>query len=73
MKIVLVLTSITYAQKALDLLTENGIPARLVRSRSVKKIRGCGYGVKFDEKYSDEAERLIQLHNIPNLGSVEEE
>lgn len=73
MKKVLVLTSITYAQKTLDLLKQNGIPARIVRSKKVKKVRGCGYGVEYDESYSKRANELVLLHDIPNLGSVEGE
>lgn len=69
---VIVLTSITYALKAQELLRANGINANLTRSPSVRKVRGCGYGVKFAEENEKRASELIEQSGIPTLGSVDD-
>lgn len=72
MKKVIVLSSVTYALKAQELLKKNGIYSKLTRSRSVRSIRGCGYGIAFDVSSSEKAEELLISANIPIIGSTEE-
>ena len=72
MKRVIVLTSITYALKAQSILRENGIYANLTRSSVVQRVRGCGYGVSFNDSLTERAEALLQEERIPMLGSVTE-
>lgn len=72
MKKVIVLSSVTYALKAQELLKNNGIYSKLTRSRSVRSIRGCGYGIAFDVLSAEKAENLIVTAGIPIIGSTEE-
>lgn len=72
MKKVIVLSSITYALKAQELLKNNGIYSNITRSKGVRSIRGCGYGVVFDSALFEKAQALLINSGIPILGSVEE-
>ncbi|MBE6682950.1 MAG: DUF3343 domain-containing protein [Ruminococcaceae bacterium] len=72
MKKVIVLSSVTYALKAQEILKNNGIYSNLTRSRAVKSVRGCGYGISFDEISSEKAQSLIVGAGIPIIGSTEE-
>ncbi len=72
MKKVLVLSSITYALKAQELLKNNGIYATLTRSRAVRSVRGCGHGLSFDEALYEKAKTLLVDSGIPIVGSTEE-
>jgi len=72
MKKVIVLSSITYALKAQDLLKTNGIYANVTRSRSVRSVRGCGYGISFEPALFEKAQDLIIKAGIPIVGSTEE-
>lgn len=42
MKKIVVLSSVTYALKAQEMLKSNGIYVEITRSRAVRSIRGCG-------------------------------
>lgn len=72
MKKIIVLSSITYALKAQELLKNNGIYANVTRSRTVKSVRGCGYGISFDPALTEKAQELIIKAGIPIVGSAEE-
>lgn len=72
MKKVIVLSSITYALKAQELLKSNGIYANITRSKAVRNIRGCGYGISFDEAVYDIAQSIVTKSGIPIIGSTEE-
>lgn len=72
MKHIIVLSSITYALKAQELLKKNGIYANLTRSKSVRNVRGCGYGLSFDSILAEKAQTLILQAGIPIVGSTEE-
>lgn len=72
MKKIIVLSSITYALKAQELLKNNGIYSNVTRSRTVKSIRGCGYGISFDPALSEKAQDLLIKAGIPIIGSTEE-
>lgn len=45
MKCILVLSSVTYAMKAVRILSQQGIYSSVVKTPEVIKVRGCGYGV----------------------------
>lgn len=72
MKKVIVLSSVTYALKAQELLKSNGIYSNITRSKSVKSVRGCGYGISFDPSAIDTVQTLLVKNGIPIIGSVEE-
>ncbi len=72
MKKVIVFSSVTYALRAQEILKYNGIYANLTRSRAVKNVRGCGYGISFDPAYLSRAEGLLVQAGVPMLGSVDE-
>jgi hypothetical protein len=72
MKKVLVMSSITYALKAQELLKNNGVYATLTRSRAVRSVRGCGHGLSFDETAYEKAKQLLTEAGIPIVGSTEE-
>lgn len=72
MKKVIVVSSITYALRAQDILKNNGIYANITRSRAVKSIRGCGYGVSFEPALIGKAQELLSAAGVPTLGSVDE-
>ncbi len=69
MKCTLVLTSVTYAYKASRILASAGIRADPVRSPEVLKVRGCGYGVKF-EGDCEAAESLLARAGVTVVGKV---
>ena len=68
MEPILVLSSITYAMKARDLLKENGIPSLLTRSVAIRRVRGCGYGIRIAPEHRTRAEELLQNAGIHVLG-----
>ena len=72
MKKVIVLSSITYALKAQELLKNNGVYSNITRSKAVKNIRGCGYGVSFDSALFEKSQSLLINSGIPIIGSTEE-
>ena len=69
---IIILSSVTYALKAQELLKTNGIYANITRSRAVRNIRGCGYGISFDKSLGEKAQGLLVAAGIPILGSIEE-
>lgn len=72
MKKIIVLSSITYALKAQELLKSNGIYVNISRSRAVRSVRGCGYGVSLDPILFEKARGLLAAADIPMIGSVDE-
>ena len=68
MEPILVLSSITYAMKARDLLKDHGIPSLLTRSAAIRRVRGCGYGVRIAPEHRTQAEALLQDAEIHVLG-----
>ena len=70
MSIVLVLSSVTYALKAQDLLREEGIYSALTRAGTVRAVKGCGYGLEISAVHQEFAERLLYYANINILGVV---
>ncbi|MBP5155165.1 MAG: DUF3343 domain-containing protein [Clostridia bacterium] len=72
MKKILVLSSVTYALRVQDILKQNGIYANLTRSRAVKSVRGCGYGVSFAPGDEPRVRALVSAANVPFLAYTEE-
>lgn len=72
MKKVIVLSSITYALKAQELLKNNGVYSKITRSRAVKSVRGCGYGIAFEPNLTEKVQGLLSAKGIPIVGSTEE-
>ena len=72
MKKTIVLSSVTYALKSQELLKANGIYTNITRSKAVKSVRGCGYGVSFDATYYEKVMQLFEQNSIPIIGSIDE-
>ena len=67
---IFVLSSVTYALKAQQLLQEKQISSSLTRSAPVRKVRGCGYGIRVRGSDRSRAEEILQNANIRILGTV---
>ncbi len=72
MKKIIVLSSITYALKAQEILKNNGVFANITRSKAVRSVRGCGYGISFDPALTEKAQSLLINAGVPIVGSTEE-
>ena len=68
---IFVLTSVTYAMKARDVLTAENIPAILTREAAIKKIRSCGYGIRVASRDAERAASIIENSGIHILGVTE--
>ena len=68
---IFVLTSVTYAMKARDLLSEKNIPSVLTRESAIKRIRSCGYGVRVAARDAEQAEVILKDGGIHILGITE--
>lgn len=69
---VIVFSSITYALKAQELLKGNGIYSKITRSKAVRSVRGCGYGISVDSLVSEKSQNLLVASGIPIIGSIDE-
>lgn len=72
MELIMVLSSVTYAMKARDLLMAEGIRSELTRSAAIRKVRGCGYGLRLYDKDRERAERILVQAGINILGVTRE-
>ena len=63
-KPLIMVSSITYAMKARDLLINNGIAPKIERNG------GCGYSL-YVPKRIDEAENLLRTHGIKIVGRTD--
>lgn len=70
-KNLIMLTSITYAMKAKDILIRRGIRSDIVRTPKHNSPTGCGYSL-FVPKRFDEAVSVISSSGIKILGTVNE-
>lgn len=61
---IIILTSITYVNKAKYLLTQNNIRSYIVKLRTTMERRGCGYGLEINENYLHTAVSIIEKYNI---------
>ena len=67
---ILVLSSVTYALKAQELLEKNQIRSTLTRSAAIRKVRGCGYGLRVGNADRLRAEKLLRNAGLRVLGTV---
>lgn len=72
MDLIIVLSSVTYAMKARDLLAEHGIRSELTRSAAIRKVRGCGYGLRIRTRDRESAELFLIQAGINILGVTQE-
>lgn len=70
MDTILVLTSMTYASKAQEILKQSGIHGTLTRTAQVRQIRGCGYGLQIDGNVKVTAENILKENGIKIAGTV---
>ncbi len=68
MDTVIVLTSMTYAYKAQEILNRHKINNSLTRNAQTSRIRGCGYGLRIDESQSGYVQRLLLENGIKIAG-----
>lgn len=69
-KPLIVVSSVTYAMKARELLVHYGIQGYVERIPRTEET-GCGYGVYVPER-ADAAERILRENNIRILGRMEQ-
>ncbi len=69
---IMVLSSITYALEAQEILKEKQIRSSLTRSAAIRKVRGCGYGLRIGRNDRTRAEALLREAGIRVLGTVED-
>lgn len=69
---ILVLSSVTYALEAQELLEKKQIPSTLTRSAAIRKVRGCGYGLRVGSANRSRAEKILRDAGIRVLGMVED-
>ena len=67
---ILVLSSVTYALEAQELLEKNQIRSTITRSAAIRKVRGCGYGLRVGNADRARAEMLLRDAGIRVLGTV---
>lgn len=72
MDLIFVLSSITYAMKARDILKEKQIGSTLTRSAAIRKVRGCGYGLRVKQDDRASAEQILREAGIRVLGITTE-
>ncbi len=60
----LVVSSVTYALKAKNMLESAGIPTRLTRSDDMKASHGCGYGITVSEHDARNAVKQLRSKGL---------
>ena len=69
---ILVLSSVTYAMEAQELLEKHHIRSTPTRSAAIRKVRGCGYGLRVGNADRFRAETILRDAGIRVLGTVED-
>ena len=64
MSYIIILTSITYVNKAQYLLAQNNIKSSIVKLQSSLERRGCGYGLEVRENFLRTAVDIIERYQI---------
>jgi len=72
MELIMVLSSVTYAMKARDLLSAQGIRSELTRSAAIRRIRGCGYGLRIRARDKERAQQILIQAGVNILGITQE-
>lgn len=67
----LVVSSVTFAFKAKNVLEKAGIPGKVEKLRDITVAGGCGYGVKIDAQYQNAAARALKRQNIKVIDVLE--
>ncbi len=70
MDTIIVLTSMTYATKAQELLKKHGISSCITRNSQIKQIRGCGYGLQIKAELLPQAEEILSENGIKIAGKT---
>lgn len=68
MDCIFVLSSVTYALEAQEALREQQIASSLTRSAEIRRVRGCGYGLRLRVSDRARAETILQQRGIRVLG-----
>lgn len=68
----IMLSSVTHAMRAKQLLVKNGIVADIVRTPKTPQNRSCGYSV-FVPRRTDEAEEILKRNGFKILGRADRE
>ena len=71
-KYIIILTSITYVNKAKLILTENNIKSYIVKMRAIFEQRGCGYGLQVLENNLDNAVSILENYRIKIVEVIED-
>ena len=71
-KYIIILTSITYVNKAKLILTENNIKSYIVKMRAIYEQRGCGYGLQVLENNLDNAVSILESYRIKIVEIIED-
>ena len=66
----LVLSSVTYAQKAQRILASAGIRSTIMRSAAVRAVKGCAYGLRLQAEQVDQAVEILTAQSIGVLAIV---
>ena len=70
---VIILTSITYVNKAKYLLAQNNIKSSVIKLRTTFERRGCGYGLEIGENYLNAAVSLMEKYMIKIVEIIKDE
>lgn len=57
--------TVTYAEKAKRLLSEQSISARIVKLDPAFSPRGCAYGIEFDTRQKNNVRQTLQRNGVP--------
>ena len=61
---VIPLRSLTHAMKAKKLLSEPGIPAKVIKPDARKSEKGCGYGIAINTHQAEPVRHLLKENGI---------
>jgi hypothetical protein len=64
MNYTIILTSITYVNKAQYILSRNNIKSSIIKLRTTLERRGCGYGLEVRENFLRSAVNIIESQGI---------
>ena len=60
----LVVSSVTFAFKAKNILEEAGLSCKVEKIKDIATFGGCGYGVRIDAGYASAAVKALRRSNI---------
>jgi len=63
-KYIIILTSITYVNKAKCILSQNNIKSYIVKMRTTFERRGCGYGLQVCENVLSNSISILEDYRI---------